>query len=424
MSDSSIILVRAAAVRDAAGTNLRPGGLLIQHQRILAVGHPDALAQRNPHARNINLPDQLILPAFVNAHAHLDLTGMGTLPYTGRFTGWASQVMAYRATQTTRDIHAAVLQGLQASHRAGVGWIGDIAGSPAALDAFRNAPAPARGVAFLELFGIGSSEPRAIQNLDALSLNPRESETQNPTSHIPPALGLQPHAPYSAGVALFLAAARLSQQHGLPLATHLAETLDELQFLRDGTGLYADLFKQLGRWDGSIKPSGLHPVDHLREPLLAARWLVAHCNYVEDSHIRQLAESHASVAYCPIASEYFGHVNHRYRDMLAAGVNVCLGTDSILCQPHDEPQPLGILPAMRRLYRRDHTPPETLLRMATINGLTALRLPPSLATFTSGLPGSANTLIATTINPADPVDPLIQMLTGNAPATPVALDVM
>ena len=86
------------------------------------------------------------------------------------------------------------------------------------------------------------------------------------------------------------------------------------------------------------------------------------------------------MAYCPIASAYFGHRGHRYRDMLDAGVNVCFGTDSILCQPPDEAEPLGILPQIRFLRRRDGVDSEVLLHMATLAGnrqAAPLRLPMS-----------------------------------------------
>jgi cytosine/adenosine deaminase-related metal-dependent hydrolase len=121
-----------------------------------------------------------------------------------------------------------------------------------------------------------------------------------------------------------------------------------------------------------------------------------------------------------VASDYFGHRNHRYREMLAAGVNVCLGTDSILCQPAGEPQPLGILAQMRHLYRRDQADPEMLLKMATIHGIRGLGFDREHgllnATLKSGAPAK---LLAVRIDPADSTDPLTQALGNNYPGAPV-----
>ena len=92
---------------------------------------------------------------------------------------------------------------------------------------------------------------------------------------------------------------------------------------------------------------------------------------------------------------------------MAAGVNVCLGTDSILCQPADEAQALGILPQMRRLFVRDGTDPMLLLRMATIHGARALCLGPLAATLQPDAPAR---VMAVRIDPESEVDALTQAL--------------
>ena len=98
-----------------------------------------------------------------------------------------------------------------------------------------------------------------------------------------------------------------------------------------------------------------------------------------------LAGAGVSVAYCPRASDYFRHSNHPYRDMMARGINVCLGTDSILC--HGD---LSILEEMRFLRLQDGIDTPTLLKMATTCGMKALGLMPVDATFN---PGAAPGLI-------------------------------
>ena len=101
--------------------------------------------------------------------------------------------------------------------------------------------------------------------------------------------------------------------------------------------------------------------------------------------------------------------------MLGTGVNVCLGTDSIVCSDPDDPQPLGLLSAMRRLYQRDSTDPDTLLAMATTHGSKALRMGGTFAT----LRGQAR-FACIAIDPDDPADPLKQALTSQAPAEPLS----
>jgi len=407
MTDAPLILYRAAAVRDAAGVNARPGVVAARAGRIVAAGDPTEVRRiaGNPD-RTIDLPDALLLPRLVNAHAHLDLTDLRPRPYHGDFIGFVEMVMRDRPRDEAA-ITRAVHHGLRLAREAGTGLLGDIAGSAAAVRARIHA-APddwITGTSWLECFGLGdSAEATAAQAV--LLATQLGGEAQTPGMQRV-AIDLQPHAPYSAGTRLYDAAD--NRFIGFP-STHLAETPAELQFIRDATGPFAQLLRRLGKWDDSIKPTGLTPVAFLRNQLHSGNWTIAHCNYVTDDDIAILKSASVTVAYCPIASEYFQHRNHRYRDMLAAGVNVCLGTDSIVCQPAaaQEPQPMGILPQMRRLYHRDRTDPATLLRMATINGIS-----PALHKRHATLaPGQCGEFLAVQFDPSDSVDPLTQVLAG------------
>jgi cytosine/adenosine deaminase-related metal-dependent hydrolase len=128
----------------------------------------------------------------------------------------------------------------------------------------------------------------------------------------------------------------------------------------------------------------------MAEVLGAAPFLVAHVNDCDDAAIRTLARTGTSVAYCPRASAYFGAERHfgphRYRDMLGAGINVALGTDSIVNLPESAVGAAGmsILDEMRFLYRRDGTDPRVLLGMGTVNGARALGLPADAFAFGVG----------------------------------------
>ncbi|MFO0973819.1 MAG: amidohydrolase family protein [Phycisphaerae bacterium] len=92
-------------------------------------------------------------------------------------------------------------------------------------------------------------------------------------------------------------------------------------------------------------------------------------NYYSDEQIAWLARG-VSVVYCPRAAAYFGHVGHRWREMLAAGVNVCLGTDGRGCTP--SLSLLDELLALRRGTGIEAADSARLLRMATLAGANAL----------------------------------------------------
>lgn len=416
-------LYKVAAACDAMGTEARPAVIRVRNGYVVDVrqtDHPDG-----HDAETVDMPETLILPLFVNAHAHLDLTCHGRQPYGGEFTSWLRSVMRQRGTTTALQ---ATEIGLNASYAAGVGYVGDMVHSPSALEKGRRGPHLPGGVCFLECFGQGNRQEAAITQLQdqlAALKSVHGDQVQTGRDHQGAdsesvVLGIAPHAPYSAGMDLYAAATALAKVSDYRLTTHLAETRQEIAFVRDATGPLADLLRDLGKWDDSIKATGLHPVEWFEPVLASGPWLLAHCNYLEDHHIEILARYAASVVYCPVASDYFGHHRpdcgqvHRYRELLDAGVNVCLGTDSIICQRFDDAQPLGIGSQMRYLYRRDGFDPATILAMATVHGMKAMGLSPFK---TSLRPGAPARWVSVRIDPEDPTPALTQALLNEEPMT-------
>ncbi len=374
----------AAAIRDAVGTSARPGAVAVRDGRIIASGPADSVLNDKALDPSVvrTLPGVCLLPGLVNAHSHLELSRLGPRPYDPQrgFTGWVGKLLQAAGPL---DKIASARKGAKASLAAGVCAVGDIASSREVIAAVRDAGLA--GVGYLELFGLAETSVPQVKA---------------------EGIGYQPHAPYSAGPGLFKAAV----ESGLPVCTHLAETLEEHRFVRDAGGPFRELLEDLDKWRdefAAMYNGHASSIQWMRPYLEARPWLLAHCNYVSDDDMQLLANSEASVAYCPIASDYFGHSGHRYREMLEMGVNVCLGTDSILCQPKDEKNPHGMLPQMRYLFQRDRTDPDLLLKMATVNGAKALGLPDDFATLQ---PGAEAHLLTARIDAQDETDPLRQLL--------------
>jgi len=402
MFNSQPLLIEAGAVMDAAGVLARPGAVAISAEGLVVfAGAPAQVpaAFLADSVEKLRLPDRLVVPGFVNAHCHLELTGIGPQHYGGDFIDWVEMVMKQKATSDAAW-WASYEAGLVQSLRAGTVAAGDIVTHEKVKEALQaRFKGELWGMAFAEQFG-----------LDAVCRIPDGYELFSEKR-----IGIQPHAPYSAGPSLFETAC----QSGFPLSTHLAETTAELEFVAHGTGPFRTLLEKLGKWKPKMAneyATGLTPVQWMRPYLAATKWLLAHVNYASDADLVILARTGASVAYCPVASDYFGHKNHRYRDMMAYGINVCLGTDSIVCQPADEAQPLGILPQMRHLFLRDGTDPQLLLKMATTSGAKALGLAEDFCTFRVGAEARPLALV---FDPADPADALAQVLRRTEPVEPL-----
>lgn len=364
-------LLIAAAVADAHAVHA-PGALLIDARgTVEAVGAPQEIGAIQG-ARTTHLPGHVLMPALVNAHAHLDLTDIGPRPYGGDFPEWIGMVIRERRARAGGE-RAAVLEGARLARAGGTAFIGDIAGGRglAALAALRESGLP--GVCYVEVLGIGASEDAGVafaRDLPTLAAHEERGVR----------LGISPHAPYTCSDRVYEAAAAT----GLPACTHLSESPAELRFVHDATGHFADLLRRIGLWRDELCGWKCSPVARLATPLAHGRMSMAHGNYLSDADVALLTriagETTADgpapgVAYCPRASAYFGHPldgapPHRYRELLAAGVPVALGTDSLICL--DTPDRISTLDEMRLLHRRDGTDPRTLLAMATVHGARLL----------------------------------------------------
>jgi len=396
------IRIDAAGIADADRVSLAPGSVLVRcagppfprfgvDALVEAIGSPSDI-DAHPRAENaarVSMPDAVVLPGLVNAHTHLDLTHIGPQPHDPRagFVEWVRMVRQGRRTDDA-SIAESVRRGIELSLAGGTVAIGDIAGSPggrctlAPLRALRDSPL--HGVCFTEVIGIGPTERDARDRIDAL-LDAHADELRGDTAPggMRIRFGLSPHAPNTVGLELYRHLASLAREHQLPLATHLAETLEERRFVADASGPQRDLLDSLGLWDDVLLHEvgrGRHPIEHLRDVLRLTPCLAAHVNDLNDLEpdkadrlINILAETGTRVVYCPRAADYFGAPGrlgpHRYRQLLDAGVPVCLGTDSIVSLPPSatmrDSQTLSVLEEMRLLHRRDGTDPRLLLAMGT-----------------------------------------------------------
>lgn len=163
--------------------------------------------------------------------------------------------------------------------------------------------------------------------------------------------------------------------------THAAETSEEHRFVAYGDGPQADFLHRIGVWDEqslSEVGAGRSPIEHLSKIMRDAPMIIAHANDLSDRDVGILASSQATVAYCPRASRYFRqHLTfgpHRYRELLAAGVSVALGTDSIVNLPSEQADRLSTLDDARLLVREDGLECGVALGMATWRGGVALGL--------------------------------------------------
>ncbi len=196
--------------------------------------------------------------------------------------------------------------------------------------------------------------------------------TEGATIGFPPPwqLGLSPHAPYTVRPELLEAAVALAKKHRLPLAMHLAESLEEIQFLQTGQGPLRDLLEDLGQWEPGLVQPPLRPLDYLRQLAQADRALIIHGNYLDEEEWAFLAahRDRMAVVFCPRSHAHFGHRPYPLQQMLSWGVRVILGTDSRASAPE-----MNMLAELRWAAGRfPDLPPQKILELATLESAQAV----------------------------------------------------
>ncbi len=353
-----------------SGPPLKDATVTIAEGRILAVG------TKRSDGSVEDLGDVALIPGLVNAHTHLEFSDLARPIGNPRanLVRWLRTVIEHRAAQLPVNPASAISQGLAESLRFGVTTIGEIAQRRGINDAYHAAPCV--GTLFLELIA-----PR-IERVDATLEAARVHLERNVIPSDRWQIGLSPHAPYTVHPQLLIRSAALSAEYKVPLAMHLAESREELEFLRDGSGPFRELLESRGGFDPSARPRGSRPLDELRCLSQANRALVIHGNYLDDEEIAFLGQhrERMAVVYCPRTHAWFGHDPYPLEKLLAAGAVVALGTDSRASSPD-----LSVLAEMRHVARSfPALSRATILELGTLAGAHALGREASIGTLQVG----------------------------------------
>jgi cytosine/adenosine deaminase-related metal-dependent hydrolase len=114
---------------------------------------------------------------------------------------------------------------------------------------------------------------------------------------------------------------------------HLAESLEELQWIEDREGPMKDWIEP---WIDTEHAMEIGTVgEHLRLLSGSHRALIAHGNYLSDHQIKWLESyrDRMAVVYCPRTHEHFRHAGHPANRLAASKIPLFLGTDSRASNP-------------------------------------------------------------------------------------------
>jgi aminodeoxyfutalosine deaminase len=351
----SRLALRARVVLPVSRPPIDNGAVLVSAGRIEAVGPWTEFSVRCD-APVTDFGDAILLPGLVNAHCHLDYTDMaGLVPATRSFTDWIKSITALKATWSYTEFAKSWVNGANMLLRHGATTVADIEAVPELLpDVWR--ATPLRVFSFLEMTGVRSRrQPAAIL---AEAVRTVESLPAGRGS-----AGLSPHAPYSTTPELQRLSADTCRRRRWLLTTHAAESSEEFE-----------VFRQRNMGD-----CGRHsPIRQLHElGVLGERTLAVHVNCLGEGDEQLLSATQTSVVHCPQSRRFFNHPAFPFERLRRAGVNICLGTDSLASTraARGQAAELNLFDEMRA-FASDWpgVSAQEIVGMATRNGARALGL--------------------------------------------------
>ena len=363
------MLLRSRVVLPIAQPLIDNGAVWVSGNRIAAVGRWQDLSARAAESA-VDLGESILMPGLVNTHCHLDYTDLaGEIAPTKLFTDWIKTITTAKAGRIYADFAQSWVRGARMLLRTGTTTVADIEAVPELLPEIRQVT-PLRVFSFLEMTGVKSRrDPRLI-----LDEAVRKIESLPPPAG---GAGLSPHAPYSTVPELLRLSATVAREKGWRLTTHVAESAEEFEMFKHARG---PMFDWLKRNERDMTDCGLgSPVQHLeRNGCLADNLIAVHVNYLASGDAALLGQRGVGVVHCPRSHAFFQHRRFPRETLANAGVNVCLGTDSLasVVLTRGQAPELNLFAEMQAFAAAcPEAPPETVLQMATVNGARALGLP-------------------------------------------------
>ncbi len=371
-AETTLTLYAADWVLPVSAAPSRSGALATSAGRIVAVGPAVELRAAHPEAAFVDLGSAIIMPGFVNAHSHLEYTTFRGILDDEEFGDWILQLVDVKASLTPDEYLLSARLGAAESIASGITTVADTSFSGRAVQAA--AEAGLRGRLYLEVFGI--DDTRLDETLADMHVRLAAAREQaSPIFDV----GLAPHAPYTVSSRLYQAIAAVSREQGVKVSSHVAESREELTYVRSGSGKFAHDFREKMGWERMlVQPYGVSPIKYLQQwGVFDENFLAVHCVYAGGDDIGILKSKNAAVAHCPKSNAKLGCGVAPLIDLLHQGVRVGFGTDSPaasnIMDMFDEMRTALFL---HRAVERDVSVLDaaTCVRIATLGGAEALGL--------------------------------------------------
>jgi cytosine/adenosine deaminase-related metal-dependent hydrolase len=314
----------AVATVDAAGTEHADGHVVVDGDRIVAVGAgpADTRAWAGREIRRVDAAGCLVTPGLVNTHHHLYQWATRGYATSADLFGWLTTLYPVWEGLDADLVHATTA--------AGLGWLalsgcttssdhhyvfprgaGDLIGAQvAAADRVGLRLHACRGSMDLGVSAGGLPPDSLVETTDAALAGTQAAidRFHDPSPGAMVQVAVAPCSPFSVTPTLMRESAALARGAGVRMHTHLAETVDEEAYCREHHGCDPVGYAERLGWLGPDV------------------WL-AHGVHLDAAAVATLGRTGTGVAHCPSSNARLGSGIAPVRDLLDAGAPVGLGVD-------------------------------------------------------------------------------------------------
>ncbi|MYL82700.1 amidohydrolase family protein [Desulfovibrio aerotolerans] len=309
------VIARTALTMVPGAAPLDDAAVILAGRRVLDIG-PRRLVLRGFCGPTTDLGAQAVLvPGLLNAHSHLELSHLGAHSPSGAgFCAWVAWLMG-------QNLHALSPAALNAAVAETAGC-----GVAAVIDiGSRAGPAVAAALGRAGLQGLVCHEFLGWRSLAATGVPPALDAAVGDGL----AATVSGHALYSTSPDNLRQGQALCRARGTPFSLHLAEHPGEVELFASGTGEFAALLRGRLLPKGWRAPGRTPTAEALAQGLLGPDTLAVHAVHLSATDVALLANSGATVCLCPRSNARIGVGVADVAALVAAGVPLALGTDSL-----------------------------------------------------------------------------------------------
>lgn len=291
----------------------------------------------------------VVIPGFVNAHSHIELSCMkGKIPVGSHLTQMGGIIQANRGQMTPQYIRQSAVDAIHEAERQGTFFFCDICNSTDFIRFLRDQPA-FHGNRYLELLGFSS--PSDLDRIEKAKELLDIDATFYPTVHS--VYGSSP---------LQMHFVREKARH-TSVSIHLLESPDEIDFQYDRGEIVAFL-KKIGQHVKHKEMHGRSAVDYLHSVgmLSFKKLLLIHLSAARTEDIDKLTEyvPHAAWVLCHRSNKYLGIERSNWETLKHAPLKMLIGTDSLATNSD-----LSVLKELAAIHHEGKFSERDLLRAAT-----------------------------------------------------------